>query len=491
MGVPVQLSAKDCSFALEHDSEFFIQFFLHEELTFPVPAFHKDIFHLMVAAEVARLVLAIPRDHAKTTLAKLACVWYLLFSDYRFIVYLSNTSGIAVPAANDITGFLKSENFVNTFGECEWLIEQEGKGLYKFRLPAAFGKKLCILRALGASQQVRGINVDNQRPQLAIIDDLEDNDNIATPELFLKLKKWMYGPFRKCLDKFHNKMIWLGNMISQNSMLYENCQSRFWTSRRYGCLLANGEALWSDAWSIEKLMADYLEYQENGMADVWFAEMMNLPMASGAGLIEAEEITYKPAIQPRDHEVGFLTVDLAISEQTWAHNTVIAVHTWVDEEFWQITETHSYHGIDPIALFYEIIRVGQEWGYYAVGIESVAYQASLQYVFPHLCMVDQIEGFEFVALTATNRKVERLAPWAGLLKTGEYALTEGDFGITQQLLEYNPAKKHNKDDEIDACAHGPQMINTFMNVILNAVHKVENQKQESQSIYQLERQQHG
>jgi len=283
----------------------------------------------------------------------------------------------------------------------------------------------------------------------------------------------------------------LGNMISQQSMLYENCQSDFWHSRRYGCLLANGTALWEDAWSLEKLMVDYAEYQEVGMADVWFAEMMNLPMASGAGLIEAEEITYKPAIEPRNHPIGFLTVDLAISEKAWAHKTVIAVHSWVDEEFWQIAETHEYTGIDPIALFYEIIRIGQEWGYYAVGIESVAYQASLQFVFPHLCLVDQIEGFEFVALTATNRKIERLAPWAGLLKKGEYALTEGDFGITQQLLEYNPTKKHNTDDTIDACAHGPQMINSFWNVIFDSVHKVEEIKQESQSVYQLERHSHG
>ena len=491
MAVPVQLAAAEAAFALEHDSEFFIQFFLGDELTFPVPVFHKDIFHLMVALEIARIVCAIPRDHAKTTLAKLACVWYFLFSDYRFIVYLSNTSGIAIPATNDIVNFLKSENFVATFGHCEWLVEQDGKGLYKFRLPQAFGNKLCILRALGAGQQVRGINVDNQRPQLAVIDDLEDNDNIATPELFLKLKKWMYGPFRKCLDKFHNKMIWLGNMISQNSMLYENCESDFWYSRRYGCLLSSGNALWPDAWSIEKLMQDYLEYQEAGMADVWFAEMMNLPMASGSGLIEAEDITYKPEIMPRDHKLGFITVDLAISEQKWAHKQTIVIHIWVDEEFWQIPITYECRTNDPVALFYELVQIANTWGIYTIGIESVAYQASLQYVFPHLCLIDGIEGFTFVPLPATGRKVERLAGWAGLLKKGEYCLTEGDFHITRQVLEYNPAKKHNKDDTIDACANGPYMIANHWDLIWAAKHKEEIEQQVPQSVYQLEAQRYG
>jgi hypothetical protein len=489
MSASVQIDANECIVALEHNAEFFVQFFLGEEIHLPVPEFHQDIFSVMTHLEIDRFTCAIPRDHAKTTLAKLACVHYFIFTHYRFIVYLSNTTDIAIPSTNDIVSFLQCNNFVSIFGHCEWITKQEGKGVYKFKLPPSLGSKLCMLRALGAGKQVRGINIDNKRPQLAVVDDLEDNDNIATMELFMKLKRWVYGPFLKCLDKFDNKVIWLGNMISKNSMLFENCNSDYWYSRRYGCLLANGQPLWPDAWSIEKLQRDYREYQERGLADVWFAEMMNLPMAAGSGLIDAEDITYKPAVLPRDEPIGFLTVDLAISEEKWAHKTVIAVHSWVNDSFWQITYKIAYTGIDPIALFYEIIRIGQEWGYYAVGIESEAYQASLQFVFPHLCLVEQIEGFKFVPLkTGKTRKVERLAPWAGMLKSGDYALTEGDFEITQQLLEFDPSKKHNDDDTIDCCAYGPQMVREYYYEIWDSnTDDKEQLKQIAQSSYQIAR----
>ena len=485
----VQINATDCKLALEHDAEFFIQFFLGQEIHLPVPDFHKDIFGVMTHLEIDRFTCAIPRDHAKTTLAKLACVHYFLFTHYRFIVYLSNTTDIAIPSTNDIVTFLQCENFVNIFGYCEWFTKQDGKGVYKFRLPKSLGGKLCMLRALGAGKQVRGINIDNKRPQLAVVDDLEDNDNIATMELFNKLKRWVYGPFLKCLDKFDNKVIWLGNMISKNSMLFENCKSDYWYSRRYGCLLANGEPLWPDAWSVEKLQRDYREYQERGLADVWFAEMMNLPMAAGAGLIDASEITYKPAVQPRENAIGFLTVDLAISEEKWAHKTVIAVHTWVDDTFWQIAYTIAFHGIDPIALFHEIIKLGQLWGFYTVGIESEAYQASLQFIYPHLCLTESIEGFTFVPLkTNKMRKVERLAPWAGMLKAGDYALTEGDFSVTQQLLEFDPTKRHNDDDEIDCCAYGPQMVREYYFEIWNTEGgKSPQEEQVAQSVYSIAR----
>jgi hypothetical protein len=457
MAAAVQLNTAQIKLALEHDAEFFIQFFLEDELTFPVPQFHIDIFSLMIRQDIDAFVCAIPRDHAKTTLAKLACVWYFLFTDYRFIVYLSNTATIAIPAVNDVAAFMRTENFITVFGEPEWLVEQEGVGFYKFKLQG----KLCILRAMGAGQQVRGINVDNQRPQLAIVDDLEDNDNIATEPLFRKLKVWFYGPFKKCLDKFNNKIIHLGNMISLKSLLHEHCESKFWYSRRYGCLLANSKALWEDAWPIEKLKRDFAEYQSMGMADIWFAEMMNLPMAAGKGLIQADEITYKPAVMPGDQEFAFITIDLAISDATWAHETVIAVHGWVNEH-WQIVDIIGFKGIDPIALFHETMVMAARWNLRVIGIESVAYQASLQSVFPHLCLINHIPNMKFIPLPAVQRKVQRLAPWAGMLKPGEWALTEGDFHCTQQLLNFDPTKKNNEDDYIDCCAHGPYVAQNFM-----------------------------
>jgi len=459
---PVQVNINDVLYKLEHDAEFFIHFFLGEELTKAVPEFHKTIFKLMTHADVPQFVCAIPRDHAKTTLAKLACVWYFLFSKFRFIIYVSNTSPIAGAACLDIIAFIESDNFKSIFGTPLFDIRREGDGIYKFRI----GDKLCILRAAGAGVQVRGINIDNQRPQLAIIDDLEDNDNIATDHLFMKLKRWFYGPFNKCLDKFDNKKIHLGNMISNRTMLREHCESPYWHSMRYGALLSNGEALWPDAWPLEKLRADFQQYREAGLIDVWFAEMMNLPMAGGSGLIKAEEITYKPILYPGIMEFGFITIDPAISDKSWAHKAALVVHGFYDGT-WQIVDYITRTGLDPIQLFEECMKLAFEWQINVVGIEDVAYQASIKHMFNYLCEERNIEGMEFVPLSASGKKTHRLASWAAMLKTGDYALNENDFLTAEQLLMYNPREKDNEDDLIDACAYGPQMIDNYLNEITN------------------------
>lgn len=477
----VQLNTYEIKAALEHNAEFLIQFFLQDELTRDVPWFHKDIFYDMTTVDDDRLAIAIPRDHAKTTLAKLAVVWYFLYTDYRFILYVSNTVSIAVPAVNDIVTFVSSENFRAVFGEVEWIIRQDGKGIYKFKL----GNKVCILRAHGAGQQVRGINIDNKRPQLAIIDDLEDNNNIATPELFMKLKRWFYGPFVKALDKFDNKIIWLGNMISRNSMLYENCESEFWTTKRYGAILQDGTPLWEDAWPIEKLRKDFMIYQKAGMLDVWFAEMMNLPIAAGGGIIDADQITYRPGVFPEDLDFAFITVDLAISAEAWAHKTTITVHGNYEGKM-QVVQCDGFTGMDPVTLFSYLVTEAFRWNVSCIGIENVAYQDSLQYIYPHFCREQQIEGLIFVPLAAVGKKAARIITWAGMLKSGEYVLTEGDIVITEELLNYDPTKpKGNNDDHIDGAAYGPQMLERYMSEILMS--RTFNNKGKATSVYAISR----
>lgn len=463
----VLLKNSDIQNALEKNSEYFIQFFLGEEIVEGVPDFHIELFDMMTIPSIVKLCLAVPRAHSKTELARLAAVYYLQFTDYAYVLYVSSTLKISKPSVEVIFEYFQSENYTSVFGPITVTKEQHGLGEYQFRL--ANGKH-CILKAFSAGQSVRGTNIKKRRPQIIIPDDMEDgDDNIATTELFMKLKRWFYGSFKKCIDPKKHKWIWIGNLTKDKSMLQENLTDPSWHSRLYGCLLDNAEPLWPWMWPLEALRADYLDYQRNGMIDIWFAEMMNMPIAVGNGVIDADEIKYAAAIEPEDYPSGFLTMDLAISKEKWGHKSVIAVHIWnVDGEFWQISECCSYHGADPIELFKEVVRLGLKWRIGIVGIESVAYQASLQSVFEHLAVVYKVRGFTFKLVPARAQKPIRIITWAKMIKAGEYRLTEGDFVITQKLLKYDPKSKDNDDDELDACAHGNYMIRMFLTEIFSS-----------------------
>lgn len=467
---PAQIKVADGENLLRNDVEFFFQFFLGDLITTEIPQFHVDVFHKMTHSDVEFFACAVPRDHAKTTIAKLACVYYFLFTDVRFIVYLSNTAPVAQNACLDIIGFMECANFLQLFGQLEWKIKREGEGFYKFILfPGTDREKVCMLKAQGAGTQVRGLNIDNQRPQLAIVDDLEDTENIATEGLYQKLKKWFYGTFMKALDKFHRKIIQIGNMISNKCLLKEHCESKFWHSMRYGCILSDGTVLWASAFTIDKLRREFQQYLEAGQIHTWFAEMMNMPIAEGMGLIRAEEIRYREPCLPGEPELVFITVDPAISQQRWAHKAAVVVHAFW-EDVWQPVDYVADVGQDPKMLFDHIVSLATKWGVSCVGIESIAYQASLQYVFTYMAMKEHIEGLQWIPIGfGQARKAQRLSGWASLVKDNTYNINNGDFLITEQLLFFDAKKKENDDDIIDCCAAGQEMIDFYMPEIMQSI----------------------
>jgi len=467
---PVGMDSNEIVNALHLNASFFINFYMAEELTHSVPQFHIDSWNLITAEMIAYIALALPRGHAKTTLAKLCAVWYLLFTPIRFIVYVSNTLTPAAESCKTIVDFITSENHLAVFGPCRWEVRQEGHGFYKFWMTVpdghgGFKEKYVIIKALGAGQQVRGLNVNNERPQLAIVDDLEDNENTATPELQKKMRLWFFGTFIKALSRKNHKVIYIGNLLNNQSLIYYMCEkSEVWFSRRFGCLLSNGEPLWPDLWSFEAIREDFKEYQRAGLTALWFAEMMNMPMAEGQALIHPDDITYQPIVLPGEHKIAFITVDPAFSAKEWANDSAVVVHAYIAER-WQIAEIVS--GKFSLEQLYAILsELCLRWRTRVVGIEKGPLEAGLKVIFELMGKLSQ-QKFEIYEVPHKNRsKTERLAAWCAALCKQVWTLTEGDITVTQQLVAYDPLKKQNVDDIIDACAMGIMMTEMYMSEIM-------------------------
>lgn len=468
-----QMGIMETVHALRTNPEFFIQFFMGDELTFDVPEFHKDTFALMVSDVAPRIAAALPRGTAKTTLARLAAVYKWLFSDQRFIIYVGSVHSGAAESCKTIVDFLQCDNFRSIFGECKFTVYQDSRGFYKFDLPyydaqGILKTKFCILRAIGAGQKIRGTNIDNVRPETAIVDDLEDDENTETKEQRLKVKKWFMGPFVKAMTRRNPKIIFIGNMLSNQSLLFQFCEKLAgWHSIRYGIIKSDGTLLWPELWSLEAIRADFLEYQQLGLIGQWFAEMMNMPIPDGNGLISQEDLKYRPAIMPGQQEYCFITVDPAISQKTWADETAIAVHACAPDLKWQVVDFVKGK-FTPDFLFLLLVDMCTKWQTRVVGVELAGYQAALKYLFDVLMQVHK-QSFSVYEVPHRNKsKLERIAAWCGLIRKDQWALTEGDYAITEQLLQYDPAKKENVDDLIDACSMGVTMTTLYLPIIMQA-----------------------
>jgi hypothetical protein len=468
----VDINIREIIAALRVDPEIFIEFFLNEQLDMPVPAFHGEIWGLLTDQQKERILLAIPRDHAKTTLAKLAAVWYFLFTPHRFCVYLSNTNAIAKGACKDIIGFLKCANFVSVFGEVKWVKESENESLWIFDMTLPGGRvKRCILRAIGQGQQMRGINIDNQRPDIAIVDDVEDNDNTGSETLQKNLDKWIFGPFLKALAR-KKKIIWLGNMLSKTSLLARLSRMPRWNPVVFGALVKSVltgklEPLWPGKWTVESLKEDFKEYKDNGLIETWMCEMMNMP-GHGENGFTLDQINYRPQPTPDDVLCAWITVDPAFGLKKHNDETAIAVHAILRSGGCPITVS-IYHGrIDEHDMFMEVLRLAEYWNAWTWGIESVAAQKVLVTLFELLLAARQLKGRALmIPLRAGSGdpKLGRIKSFISLMAKKEWALHEDDMDATTQIVEFDFRKKEQPDDIIDACAYGPTMMQEYLPVI--------------------------
>lgn len=478
----------EIKYMLEHDAEFFIEFFMAEELEFEVPWIHKEIFSRMTNRDLQKMLLAIPRGHAKTTLAKLAVMWYFLFSPYRFCVYLSNTSPIAKNACRDIVGFLANENFQAVFGKARMLKESETDGLWIFELPRGNGKvKKCILRSAGANQQMRGINVDHQRPDITVADDLEDLANTKSETLQKNLDEWVFGTYIKALARNY-KLIWIGNMLSVTSILYRLSQLPEFNPIVFGCLITNPETgklepLWPDFWPMDKIRADFKLYQTLGLIETWMCEMMNLP-GQGANGFTSSQITYRPIPDLEDLEGTFITIDPAFGLDAVVHDkSAVVVHGM---EIGYGPRVLGYYSgrLREHELFRETLKLARQWKAWVWGMESAAQQRALITLFKVYAIEAMEEGIEIVELNHGGRaKAARISAWVSAMEKNLYAIPADDLDITTQLLKYDKSIKDQEDDLIDGCAYGLDMLENNLGLIYASFARDRNGESEAKAVY--------
>jgi len=214
--------------------------------------------------------------------------------------------------------------------------------------------------------------------------------------------------------------------------------------------------------SLEKLKTEYEQYRERGLAHIWMAEMMNMPMPAGAGLIRSDQIVLEAALGPGDCEFGCITIDPAISNKKWANKCVIYVHGYRDGR-WHSLEKDADTGVDPIELFHRVVRLAAKWNVYVVGIESVAFQAALKPVFDMMAAQYNLNYMLFINIPASEAsKTPRLFAWAAMIASKDYVLSDDDFDTVDQLLAYNPKLKENDDDIIDAASYIVTMTELYM-----------------------------
>jgi hypothetical protein len=467
---PTQVGLFDRQQAFElakRDLDFLAALAMPTVYEFPFPPILKAVWALLIEKEdldgFYRLLLGLPRGHAKTTLIKLFVLWCILYSDRQFILTICASSPKAENFMADVWGYLAEPNIINVFGNAAITAEEDNKSqkIFSFR-----GRQI-VLAAVGQGS-VRGINVKNLRPEVIVFDDVQDKENAESETESNKLLQWIQSTAMKLRSPRRCFFIFIGNKyrVPPNCVcILERMQNNnLWTSIVTGAILEDGQPLWPELHSLESLYEEFQNDINMGTPEVFLAEIMNDTESSFNSLINVAAIPMNPFEDKIMCQGRFIIIDVATTK-IGADDTAIecfGIYPHFDGKEKVVLEEIDFGSFSPKDTIQKSLSMCFRTGANLIGVESTAYQSSLLFWFNEIATELNIEGIEFVELVAKGKKNGRILSYLKqLLKGDTYLANAVRAVIFKQALAFKPSKTNNRDDVLDAAEKWQQVIEKF------------------------------
>ncbi len=204
---------------------------------------HEELFDVLQEAVLNgtadKIARAAPRGGAKTTIVSLALpLWVGCYQHKNYAIIISDSSDQANDFLRNVREeFEDNEKIIEDFGMLEGVVWTDSN------IILANGVRM---QSLGAGKKVRGRKYRQHRPDLIIVDDEENDENIASPEQRKKNALWYFRAVAKAGDKTTD-IIFIGTVLHFDSLLSKVLKNPVYNSKKYRSVYAWSKSpLWND-----------------------------------------------------------------------------------------------------------------------------------------------------------------------------------------------------------------------------------------------------
>lgn len=464
----------------------FVQEFLLEtyDESAPIPDFHLDMWGEFCSPD-QQVALAAPRRHAKTTAGSEA--WglaMLLFKCVDFAVIGSNVEGQAIGILgnmkmqiqhNDKLRLLYPNMRIIKDTQTDFICELDSD--WQFRVVAK-----------GWKQTFRGTKWGSKRPNLVLIDDFEDPEEVLSKEIREKMKaKFMSDIMlcgsRNCLFRV------VGTILHEDSLLEGLLNSPSWRSKRYR---AHNEdftkILFPGMYNEEYFRRLMAQYAADGILDQYYREMLSTAIARGDTLFNEADFIPMTDDDFDKAMMIYVTIDFAISEKQKADFTVFLVFGICSQGYIYILHIEDFRmkAEQPLRIqetFFSINGVFEPEMFIA---EAEKIDKAIK-PYLHVEMASRARRgeknayFQFESIPSTTSKVQRSTAMQARMSARHVrwnAQAEWFGRAKHQIMQATPAGVKAKHDDIfDAFS----MIGAVMDKFYHGMSKEEIEEEEIQA----------
>ena len=283
------------------DMEFFGRAYFPHYFSRPSPEFHRELDAIwqqgvlkgrypLSPADIrtisrlpgVRRAVAAPRGHAKSTnLTFKGTMHSTLYGYKHYPIIISDSSEQA-------EGFL--DNIRVEFEENTAILEDFGALAGSvWRSNVLLTKTNIKIEAIGSGKKIRGRKHRNWRPDLIILDDVENDENVRTPEQRKKLKDWFDKAVSKCGDDYTD-IIYIGTLLHYDSLLAKTLSNPAYRSIKYKAVIRFSQA--DDLWQQWESIFTDLSNDDRESEALAFFQAHKEAMLEGTQVLWEEKLSY-------------------------------------------------------------------------------------------------------------------------------------------------------------------------------------------------------
>lgn len=437
------------------DPFYFFQTYLAHYFTSKFAAFHYELIELLDRRPgkdevLTPVVVAAPREFAKTTITSFGYVLHQIVHKLRhFIIIGSDTEDLA----SDLTGYLYLELLYNERLRCDYgeLVQPN------WAVDDYVTLNDVRLKARGQGQRLRGLKHKQWRPDLVVLDDLENDQSVRSPSRVRATLEWIQNTVYPAIEA-SGSLFWIGTILKRRSALDTALRGEdepwmHWTRRIYRALLENGSSLWPERHPVAQLME-----QKRMMGSLAFnREKMNDPRDE-EGVFREEWIRYYRPEQRPDAVLVAGAFDPSLETGSAADfKSIITLGLdWREPAIYVLDAYIKRSSLDQtIAAAYARHNI---FGFMLFGVETNMFQRLLLREFNRAA----VERRQYLPIrdienkTAKESRIARLSPLVekGLIR---FQKGQGDQDLLIEQLLYFPSKTVH-DDGPDALEMAERLL---------------------------------
>ena len=245
---------------------------------FPFSDSHRRVFAALDDPSIKRLCVGAWRGFGKSSIVQLGYpAKRILSRNVKFIVPTSCTSTQALRQSENLKRELTANTAIlDIFGSMK-SAEMFSQEMWMANNPFS-GCSGTLVFPRGMGQQVRGIIHEDSRPDLIIVDDLEDKESVMSEEQRFKRKDYFFTDLLGSIDLSNpdTRIIYIGTVMHEDALLKNLMDDPGWTSMRFEICDDELVSNWPERHSNEDIKFIHDSYERQGLLDQFFMEYRNL-----------------------------------------------------------------------------------------------------------------------------------------------------------------------------------------------------------------------